>query len=284
MIRFALAALAATMAVASSTAIARPERKVLVVVSSADALELKDGKVYPTGFYLNELVTPVQALVKAGYTPVFANPQGNRPAMDVHSNDKRYFGNDDVKRQAALAFVDGSAGLAKPVRLDTVARDGIADYAGVFVPGGHAPMQDLLTDAALGSILRAFHLAGKPTALICHGPIALISALEDGGAFVSKLRDGGATPPAPRWIYAGYRMTIFSTAEELSAERGQLGGPMRFYPAAALAVAGGVVSSGTPWQSHVVRDRELITGQNPFSDEALVTAFIAALDGKSGSK
>lgn len=280
MIRFALAMFAAAMAVASSPAIAKSERKVLVVVSSADALELKDGKFYRTGFYLNELVTPVQALIAAGYTPVFANPKGSRPAMDLRSNNKQYFGDEDAKRQAALAFVEGSAGLAKPARLDTVASNGVADYAGVFIPGGHAPMQDLATDPALGSLFRAFHLANKPTALICHGPIALLAALGDSETFVGKLRGGEVTPPKPLWIYAGYRMTIFSTAEERIAEQGQLGGAMRFYPAAAMAAAGGMVSTGAQWQSYVVRDRELITGQNPFSDEALVTAFIAALDGK----
>jgi putative intracellular protease/amidase len=41
------------------------------------------------------------------------------------------------------------------------------------VPGGHAPMQDLLADPALGRLLRAFHAEGKTTALVCHGPIAL---------------------------------------------------------------------------------------------------------------
>jgi putative intracellular protease/amidase len=42
-----------------------------------------------------------------------------------------------------------------------------------YVPGGHAPMQDLLADPALGRLLRAFHAEGKTTALVCHGPIAL---------------------------------------------------------------------------------------------------------------
>ena len=48
--------------------------KVLVVMSGAHLLEMPDNKVYATGYYLNELATPLRALIKAGYTPVFASP------------------------------------------------------------------------------------------------------------------------------------------------------------------------------------------------------------------
>ncbi|MNF17287.1 hypothetical protein D3C80_2206950 [compost metagenome] len=45
-----------------------------------------------------------------------------------------------------------------------------------------------------------------------------------------------------------------------------------------MARAGGKMQFVAPWQPGVVVDRELITGQNPFSDHALASAFIAALD------
>jgi hypothetical protein len=56
--------------------------KVLVVMSSASALDLKEGKTYATGYYLNEFVVPYRKLVEAGYEPVIANPNGDRPVMD----------------------------------------------------------------------------------------------------------------------------------------------------------------------------------------------------------
>jgi len=52
--------------------------KVLVVMSSAKHLDLRDGKQYPTGFYLNEFAIPFRKLIEAGYTPVVANPNGDR--------------------------------------------------------------------------------------------------------------------------------------------------------------------------------------------------------------
>jgi hypothetical protein len=43
-------------------------RKALVVMSGAHLLDLKEGKAYAAGYYLNELYTPLAALVETGYT------------------------------------------------------------------------------------------------------------------------------------------------------------------------------------------------------------------------
>jgi len=43
---------------------------------------------------------------------------------------------------------------------------------------GHAPLEDLKDDKGLGRILLHFHRAQRPTAVICHAPIALLSAKE----------------------------------------------------------------------------------------------------------
>ena len=57
--------------------------KVLVVMSSANALDLKGGKTYSTGYYLNEFVIPYRKLVEAGYEPVIVNPKGDLPVIVV---------------------------------------------------------------------------------------------------------------------------------------------------------------------------------------------------------
>ena len=75
-------------------------------------------------------------------------------------------------------------------------------------------------------------------------------------------------------------MTIFSTAEEQQREPLEIGGKVLFYPDFALETAAGAVSVLPPWKSYVLQDRELITGQNPFSDEALLKLLIPALNEK----
>ena len=136
----------------------------------------------------------------------------------------------------------------------------------VFVPGGHGPMIDLLDDPNAGIVMRHFHETSKPTAVLCHGPISLLSALPNSTEVVAALSAGdaaGAHAKAQGWIYSGYKMTIFSTAEEQQREPQEIGGKVLFYPDFASSTAGGNVSVLAPWTSYVIQDRELISGQNP---------------------
>jgi putative intracellular protease/amidase len=50
-----------------------------------------------------------------------------------------------------------------------------------------------------------------------------------------------------------------------------------------LSTAGANVSVLAPWTSYVVQDRELISGQNPFSDEALLKLLLPALNRRKES-
>jgi len=115
-------------------------------------------------------------------------------------------------------------------------------------------------------LLADFHARSKTTALVCHGPIALLSTLADAQGFTRRIEAHGTVEKRPNWIYAGYRMTVISNAEEEQAKGLLGGGSMKFYPQTALQQAGGTHSSNqAPWASHLVTDRELITGQNPAS-------------------
>jgi len=241
--------------------------KVLVLVSSGHGLPLKNGGCYRgAGYYLNELTVPVRALMQEGYEITFSNPAGNTPQLDLHSAVPDFFGGDEGKLHDYFRF-----------------RDSLDQYDAVFVPGGHGPMIDLLDDPNAGIVLRHFHETSKPTAVLCHGPISLLSALPQSKEFVAALSAGdtaGAQARAKGWIYAGYKMTIFSTAEEQQREPLEIGGKVLFYPDFALRTAGGDVSVAPSWQSYVLQDRELISGQNPFSDEALLKLLLPALEAK----
>lgn len=282
-----LLAAALVVVIASVTAVnsfaAESKGKVLVVVSSVSEIPLQDGKTYSTGYFLNELTVPVKALIAAGYEPVFANPKGNAANWDVHSLDAKFFGGNKQTLEQMKSFAQSLPGLKQPLSFAQVLKQGTAGYSGVFVPGGHAPLGDLTTNAELGKLLREFHVANKPTALICHGPVALLSALPDAATFATAAASGdsaGLERASKNWPYAGYRMTVFSTVEERMAEQSQLNGKVLFYPAEALAEAGAIVESGKAWQNHVVQDRELITGRQPFSDEEFTVAFIEALNAR----
>ncbi|EPE96333.1 ThiJ/PfpI domain-containing protein [Rhizobium grahamii CCGE 502] len=136
---------------------------------------MKDGKVLKTGFYLNELMQPVKALLDAGHEITFATPKGTAPSVDVTSIDKMYFGGDEAAMKASevqLAELQLTSSDTSPVvSLARVEQIGYDHFDAVYVPGGHAPMQDLLMSSELGKLLTDFHENGKPTALACHGPV-----------------------------------------------------------------------------------------------------------------
>lgn len=269
--------------VINTSAVDTPTPKVLVIVSSKNMLQLRDGKSYPTGYYLNELTVPVRKLIEHGYDIVFANPEGNIAAMDKRSDSPDHFGNDHALYESYRKFHEGLTGLKNPEKLSSVIEKGLDSYAAVFFPGGHAPMEDLVQDTDVASVLKYFNREGKPTGFICHGPIALISTIKDPKAFLLALEKGDtkeASKLALGWPYAGYKMTVFSTEEEQVAEATILGGKVRFYSDAALMAADGKVDLAKPWAPNVVMDRELITAQNPGSDGLFAEIFVKAIEVK----
>ncbi len=263
----------------AGTALNPAKGKILVIVSSESELPLKDGKKYRTGYFFNELIIPVMRLKEKGYEVVFANPIGNTPYMDIRSLTAKYFKNEE-EYTAAKILHENLETLRAPRSLRAIVDDGLSTYNGLFIPGGHAPMTDLMIHPEMGTILEHFHKNKKPTALICHGPVVLAAAMDNPEKFKNALIENdsnGIRKYSKKWPYRGYRMTIFSTIEEKASEEALDGVPL-FYPEEVLKRAGGKVSVGNKWEPNVLKDKELITGQNPASDELLVQTFIKALE------
>jgi len=258
---------------------------ILLVASSADSFELKADKIIPAGFYLNELTIPMMAAVEAGYDFVLATPRGNNPVMDKRSAAVTHFGGDKAVFRAALDFVETDRRMVAPRTLRSVIEAGLDGYVGMFIPGGHPPMVDLMQDPDLGEILRHFHAHATPTAMLCHGPISVTAAMPKAKEFRAAMATGdvdGAKRAAQGWQYAGYKMTVFSNKEEAYAENEYFDGHLKFYAADALEVAGGIVANNDGlFVPNVVRDRELITGQNPPSDHEIAKIFMQALKERS---
>ncbi|ADH91602.1 ThiJ/PfpI domain protein [Ancylobacter novellus DSM 506] len=255
---------------------------VLVIGSNATRIELQGGGSAAIGQYLNETVVPAMALIDAGYEVVLATPNGSKPHIDEASDSAQHFGGDEDAYARARSFYADHPSMNEVRTLRSVIDDGLDGYAGLFVPGGHAPVVDLMQDDALEIILRHFHEAAKPTALLCHGPVAIVAALPAAREFRAALVAGDeakAVDLAKGWAYAGYRMTVFSASEETAAENNLLGGKLYFDMPKALRLAGGQVTTNpVDFAPNVVVDRELITGQNPGSDHLLATSLVEALD------
>jgi putative intracellular protease/amidase len=255
---------------------------ILVVGSNATQLEAQGGGTITIGQFLNETAVPLMAVVAAGYDFVLATPTGEKPHMDKDSDALIYFSNDDEARTRARDFFNNDPAMNRVRTVRSVIDEGLDRFAGVFFPGGHAPVVDVMQDPDVREVLRHFHTKNKPTAAICHGPISLLAELDNAREFRAALINGDkakARELGTGWQYAGYRMTVFSRSEEQYAEDNVFHAKLLFNMPDALEAAGAeVVTTDQNFTSYVSVDRELVTAQNPMSDHELASKFIAALD------
>ncbi|MEV5438344.1 type 1 glutamine amidotransferase domain-containing protein [Streptomyces sp. NPDC052682] len=228
--------------------------KILFVVTGADHWTLADGTQHPTGFWAEEAVAPYEAFRAAGHEVVVATPGGVVPTVDRASLAPEVNGGQEGADRLAKAL-ESFTELQHPIRLEDVDLD---DYAAVFYPGGHGPMEDLAGHAGSGRLLIEALESGKPLGVVCHGPAALLAAVRADGSNA----------------FAGYEVAAFTNAEET---QGGLAGRAKWLLQDRLSEAGVTVRAGEPWAPHVVVDRNLVTGQNPASSAPLAEELLKRL-------
>src|SRR5690348_8424059 len=212
--------------------------KILFVMTGVDYWTLNDGSRHPTGYWAEEAAAPFEALTAAGHEIVVATPGGVVPTVDAGSLTPGANGGPEGAERIAATLAAFTA-LQHPVKLTDVDLD---DYAAVFYPGGHGPMEDLAVDADSGRLLTAALASGKPLAVVCHGPAALLAAVEPDGTN----------------SFRGYRVAAFTNAEETQAG---FADRAKWLLQTRLEEAGVDVQVAAPWTPHVVVDRNLVTGQ-----------------------
>jgi putative intracellular protease/amidase len=228
---------------------------ILMIVTGATSLTMKDGSQHPTGFWAEELVTAHRDLLEAGHTVTIATPGGATPTVDAVSLDPAVVGSPDTVEELR-GYLDSIADeLAAVVPIADV--DPSA-FAAIVLPGGHGPMADLAFDAETGRVLVAANAAGTIIAPFCHGPAALLSA---------KLADGSNA-------FAGRRLTVFTDEEERTGGTGE---NTPWWVETTLREAGATIDSAAPWSDHVVVDGNLISGQNPQSSASVARRVTEAL-------
>jgi putative intracellular protease/amidase len=224
--------------------------KILFVLTGADHWTLADGTLHPTGFWAEEAVAPYEAFKAAGHEIVVATPGGVAPTVDKSSLAPEFNGGQENADRVA-AVLTAATELQNPVSLADVNLD---DYAAVYYPGGHGPMEDLAVNADSGSLLTRALESGKPLGVVCHGPAALLAAERDG---VNS--------------FAGYQVAAFTNAEETQSG---FAGRAKWLLQDRLTEAGVLVRTGEPWAPKVVVDRNLVTGQNPASSAPLAEELL----------
>lgn len=219
--------------------------KILMVLTSHDTLGNTGRK---TGFWLEEFAAPYYVFSDAGVDLTIASVKGGQPPIDPKSDlpENQTPAMERFKKDPAAQKKLASTVLLKDMRAE--------DFDTVFYPGGHGPMWDLADNADSITLIEALYNSGKPVAAICHAPAVLHRVSYQGAPIVN-----------------GKRVTGFANSEE---EEVQLTQVVPFLVEDELKRLGGLYQQAPNWQSFVITDGRLITGQNPASSTAGAQALL----------
>jgi putative intracellular protease/amidase len=225
------------------------QKKVLFVLTSHD--ELGDtGK--KTGFWIEEFAAPYYNLLDKGVKITVASPKGGKAPIDPKSKAEA------SQTEATKRFNKDKTAqdlINTTVQLGDVKAE---DFDAVFYPGGHGPLWDLAEDETSIALIETFNEQKKPIAFVCHAP-----------GILKDVKNAEGEP-----LVKGKNVTGFTNTEE---EAVQLTKVVPFLVEDMLKEQGGNFSKAANWNVHVVKDGNLITGQNPASSNKVADKLYESL-------
>jgi len=228
--------------------------KILMVLTSHDQLGNTGRK---TGFWLEEFAAPYYVFRDAGLQVTLASPKGGQPPIDPTS---------DLPENQTPAMTrfkqdpEAQKALSQTLKLSNMSSE---DFDAVFYPGGHGPMWDLADDPDSIALIESFYNSDKLVAAVCHAPAVLHRVMYNGSSIVN-----------------GKRVTGFTNSEE---EAVHLTKVVPFLVEDELKRLGGLYEKAADWESFVIVDDRLVTGQNPASSTAGAKALLELFAAKKAA-
>ncbi|MGU8077142.1 type 1 glutamine amidotransferase domain-containing protein [Burkholderia pyrrocinia] len=224
---------------------AAPQRVLIVVTSHADTRPVSEG----TGLWLGELVEPYWIFTDAGMTVDIASIRGGRPPVDSRSESP------DKPSGAARRFANDPQAQRKFANTLPIAQVKSSDYDVIFLAGGHGTLWDFTDNPDLSRVGSEMFRQGKIVAAVCHGPAGLL----------------GMTDRAGKPLLQGRRATGFTNEEE---HGNPLESVIPYRLEIRMRAAGARFEKRGRYEPYVVRNGQLITGQNPQSAELTARAVV----------
>ena len=224
-------------------------RKVLLIATDERYLPVEDGKLFSTGNHPVETLVPMYHLREAGFDFDIATVSGNGLKFE-------FWAMPDEDEAITGLHRDLLARFEQPLKLSDVAaalEQGGADYAAVFIPGGHGPLIGLPFSKDVAAVLRWALAKDRHIVSICHGPAALLAC---------ETKDG-------QFPFAGRKITAFpDDVDRMSPEIGYMPGHLTWQFGARLESLGVEIVNSKPDQS-THADGKLLTGASPFAANEL---------------
>ena len=226
-----------------------PQRgKILAVVTSSNTMG-SSGK--STGYELTELSRAYYVFKANGFDVDIASPLGGKPPVVIDDDDMGKFD---------YAFLNDSVAQYKTGH--TIAMNDVVaeEYEAVFFVGGKGAMFDFPDNKAIQSIVRNYYQSGKVIGAVCHGPAALVNVTLDNG----------------RLLVENKKVSGFTNKEELLL----IPNAKSIFPFLLqdkLAAQGAQFNEGSVYLEKISHDKNLVTGQNPWSTWKLAETMIKQL-------
>lgn len=205
------------------------------------------------GLLARRICRAYYAFIDAGVNVTLASPAGGQPPLDPSSDTE------DTQTKDTKRFKEDSDAQKHLANTEKLADMNAEDFDSVFYPGGHGPLWDLAVDKNSINLIETFVKQDKPVAFVCHSPAALKNVKIDG-----------------EYLVKGKTVTGFTNSEEDAVG---LTDVVPFLVEDALKANGGNYEKAADWESFVVEDGLLITGQNPASSEEAAKRLITKLKG-----
>ncbi|MFK7811323.1 MAG: type 1 glutamine amidotransferase domain-containing protein [Maribacter sp.] len=210
--------------------------KILTVVTSTRTMGSSDKS---TGYELSELARAYYVFQANGFEVDIASPLGGKPPVVIDDEDMGAYD---------FAFLNDSVAQYKTshtIRLKDIVAE---NYEAVFFVGGKGAMFDFPENKAIQAIVREYYQSNKVIGAVCHGPAALVNVVLDNGHSILENK----------------RVSGFTNEEELLLIP-EANSIFPFLLEDKLIAQGARFNSGSMYLDKISHDKNLVTGQNPWS-------------------
>ncbi|WP_196890526.1 type 1 glutamine amidotransferase domain-containing protein [Aureivirga marina] len=224
-------------------------KKVLIVITNNSKLGETGEK---TGYWIEEFAAPYYEFIDNGFEVTLASPKGGFVPFDPRSNEPEAVTKDVERFHRDVTLQENLLNTKKLADMNE------KDFDAIFYPGGHGLIWDLVENENSIKLIEDFNNAKKPMGFVCHGPAVLRRP---------KTKEG-------KPLVKGRKVTAFSNAEEIALKLVEV---VPFLIEDSMIFRGGIYSNGPNWESYVVVDENLVTGQNPASSKDLAKELVKQL-------
>lgn len=201
---------------------------------------------HAAGYEFSEIADPYFEFTNKGYTVDFSSILGGEPPFVGYDSSQ--------KSSKKFKESNGFKRLNFSHKLDDI---NITAYDAIFFPGGLGLMTDMVDNPLVKKIIKEAYENKNVIGAVCHGPSALLNVI---------LSDG-------RNLLEGKKINSFTKAEE-DIDTHLLGDVIPFMLDEELIKQGAIFSHTSPFESYVVADGNIVTGQNPASASGVAIEMI----------